>query len=68
MTALSVTRWIAKFPHLAARPAMDPAFPRQYVGAMPIMRLGDMEPPIGYATWLLAVKPAMGVDTAPRTA
>jgi hypothetical protein len=50
MTTPSVTRWIVKFPHLAARPAMDPAFPRQYVGQMPIMRLEEMEPPSGYAT------------------
>jgi len=39
MTSPSVTRWIAKFPHLAARPTMDPAFPRCCVNAMPIMRL-----------------------------
>jgi len=47
MTAPSVTRWIVKFPHLAARPAMDPAFPRQYVNHSPIMRLEEMEPPSG---------------------
>ena len=66
MTAPSVTRWIVKFPHLAARPAMDPAFPRQYVNHSPIMRLEEMEPPSGYATWLLTVKP--GVDSTARGA
>ena len=66
MSAPSVRRWIVKFPHLAARPLMDPAFPKQYVNRIPIMRLEEMEPPSGYATWLLAVKP--GVDSAGRGA